>query len=393
MACSFALSLFLYCHPLFADNLASGRSLQLDALNSKTALILLDEKKLYALNLENGNAVLLTDSKMTWFAVDRLSQTALSATRDKDGTNLTLYRLVDDSMKPVAKTFIRLAVGELQSMKSNDGPTFLLSCCVLSPNNSAKSEIPFFCHFAIRSPHEGLLDETPVPGLSEISCLLACGTIGFAGDKQGTFAYAAGALPANLIATNNSVKLPQLNSGQNSLFLIVSKGKIKHAWPVPFPSPRGGRVIGFSDDCSQLLAQLFIGAGMFDQHDDGFKLIDLNTGKMTPWPLGDPYEVLTVDGTLKRAIVQAQYGMPTPNSPPDTPLPKPDPYTGSQTYRWQAQLIEQGKPAVKILQVDGGDIELAGTFIDGKFYATDGKTLATIDEMNRVTNTPIKLVK
>ena len=85
--------------------------------------------------------------------------------------------------------------------------------------------------------------------------------------------------------------------------------------------------------------------------------------------------------------------MPLPGSPPDAPLPKPGFYTGTETFRWQAQLTEENKPALKILQVDGGDVELAGTFIEGKFYATDGKTLATVDEKNHVANMPIDFNK
>jgi len=387
--CLLALMLPLACRSSLADNLASGRSVELDALNAHTAVLLLGESKLYALDLETGKASLIADSKYTWFAVDRRSSTVLSATRADGGTDLTLYHLNNNSLNPSTKSFVRLAVGELQSAKSNNGPAFLLSGFIFGPTR-VEGEIPILVHQIISpDPLEGELRSTPVPGLSEISTLTGAGTIGFSGDDQGTFAYATSVSPESLIAIKGSVNLPTPSSPLNCLFAVVSGGRIKYAWPVPFPSPAGGRVIGFARDGRQMLARLSIGANMLGPIDAGFKLVDLNTGKMVAWPLGNPYDVLAVDGTLGRALIQSQYVLPPPGTPDDAPVQKVTSFAPTEKWRWRAELAEVGKPPVKILQVDGGDVELAGTFVDGRFFVTDGQTIGIVDDQNRVSNMPI----
>jgi len=355
--------------------------------------MLIDDGKTYLLDLQSGRARQIGKSNRNSFAVDRRSQTVLLAPRVNESTEFTLFHLENGQLKPLSKGIVRLALQELQSMKSNEGPEFYFSGCDFVPMPPPSGELPFWVGLSIRPQEDGKFEISPVPGLSEISDTLLTDSIGFEGDAQGTFAYNASATPQSLTAAKESAKLPPLDPGRNNLFLIISGGKVRFAWPTASLLWYCGRVIGFSSDGKQLLAGLILRRDAAGAADPSFRLIDLSTGELATWLLGDPYDVLSVDGTLKRAIIQSQYGTPAPGTAANAPLQKPEVNPEVRKWRWRAELAAEGKPTLTVLQVDGGDLDFAATYIDGKFFVTDGKTLGSVDHADRVSDIPIDFGK
>ncbi len=177
--------------------------------------------------------------------------------------------------------------------------------------------------------------------------------------------------------------------------MVIREGRPVYAYPVR--TPIQGRCLQFSDDGAWLLGHLGLITGRPAREEPWCKIINMKTGQMGNWSLGDADAVFAVDGSLKRAVVGdnvvkgAATAPAVKGSAMGLFLPG-NQRQGEGPSEWQVQVRRHGRPPVVLPQLTQKtyDNEVAGTYLDGVFWVTDGKQLFRIDANDQVTVMPIE---